>query len=351
MKKVTVSASRVYDILIEKGLIDKVGTYCLDVSKPCRAAILTDSNVAVLYAERVKKSLVAAGFSTIRYTIPAGEASKCAENYIGVLSFLAQNSITRSDIIVALGGGVVGDLAGFCAATYLRGIKFIQIPTTLLAMVDSSVGGKTAIDLPEGKNLVGAFYQPSLVICDPLALDTLPEDIFADGCAEVIKYGIINDKQLFEKLKKPIKEQIEDIIEACVCDKRDIVNNDEHETGVRQLLNLGHTAAHSIEKLSGFEISHGSAVAIGIAIISRAAEKRGYCSQGELEEIISMLEAYNLPTKTSYSARALAEVAMSDKKRSGGKINLIIPFGIGNSKIHEIDLCELEAYFGDGLED
>lgn len=349
MKKVTVNASRVYDILIEKGILDSAGQLASEVIKPCTAAILTDSNVAPLYAERLERSLASAGFRTVRYVIPAGEESKSAESYIAFLSFMAQNKITRSDCIFALGGGVVGDLAGFCAATYLRGIKFIQIPTTLLAMVDSSVGGKTAIDIPEGKNLVGAFYQPSLVICDPSTLDTLPDGIFADGCAEVIKYGIINDKRLFEKLKSPIKDQIEDIIENCVCDKRDVVDADERDVGVRQLLNLGHTPAHSIEALSEFRTSHGSAVAIGIALMARSAVKQGLCPQSDLDDIITMLKSYSLPTECDYSAKALADIALNDKKRSGGKINLIVPFGIGDSRIYEISVGELEHFFANGL--
>lgn len=349
MKKVTVNASRVYDIIIEKGILDRAGEESAKVIKPCAAAILTDSNVAPLYAERLEKSLISSGFSPICFTIAAGEESKSAESYLSFLNFLVENKITRSDCIFALGGGVVGDLAGFAAATYLRGIKFIQIPTTLLAMVDSSVGGKTAIDIPAGKNLVGAFYQPSLVLCDYETLDTLPENIFADGCAEVIKYGIINDKLLFEKLKNPIKDQIEDVIENCVRDKRDVVNADERDTGVRQLLNLGHTAAHSIEILSNFEISHGSAVAMGTALISRAAARLGLCPESDVEEIVNMLKSYGLPTECPYNAAELTRIALSDKKRSGGKINLIVPFGIGNSQIHEIDVTELEAFFAKGL--
>jgi len=349
MKKVTVNASRVYDVIIEKGILDRAGEESAKIVKPCAAAILTDSNVAPLYAERLERSLKAAGYKTFRFTIAAGEESKSAESYIAFLSFLAENHLTRSDCIFALGGGVVGDLAGFVAATYLRGIRFIQIPTTLLAMVDSSVGGKTAIDLPEGKNLVGAFYQPSLVLCDYETLDTLPNVVFSDGCAEVIKYGIINDKPLFEKLRSLIKPQIEDIIENCVRNKRDIVNADERDTGVRQLLNLGHTPAHSIEKLSNYEISHGSAVAMGIALISRAAAAFGYCSENDAEDICEILRLHCLPTECEFNATQLAAVALSDKKRSGDKINLIVPFGIGNSKIHEIDVTELEAFFAKGL--
>ncbi len=349
MKKVTVTASLTYDVIIDNGILDRAGEESAKVIKPCKAAILTDSNVAPLYAERLENSLKSVGFSPLRFTIAAGEGSKNAENYLSFLNFLAEHQFTRSDCIFALGGGVVGDLAGFAAATYLRGIRFVQIPTTLLAMVDSSVGGKTAIDIPAGKNLVGAFYQPSLVLCDPEALNTLSEDIFADGCAEVIKYGIINDKQLFEKLKSPIKPQIENIIEACVTDKRDIVTADEREMGVRQLLNLGHTAAHSIETLSHFEISHGSAVAIGTAIIARAASKLGYCPVNDCEQIIAMLRAYGLPTKSPYTAKELAEVALHDKKRNGETISLIVPFGIGNSKIHKINVTALEEFFAAGL--
>ncbi len=349
MKTVTVSASKVYDIIIDKGILDRAGKLAATVVKPSRAAILTDSNVAPLYAERLESSLGAAGFEPVIFTVAAGERSKSAESYLSLLSFLAQNHITRSDCIFALGGGVVGDLAGFAAATYLRGIKFIQIPTTLLAMVDSSVGGKTAIDIPEGKNLVGAFYQPSLVICDYSTLDTLPENIFADGCAEVIKYGIINDRPLFEKLKSPIMPQIEDIIENCVRDKRDIVNQDERDVGIRQLLNLGHTAAHSIEALSSFAISHGSAVAIGTALISRAAVSLGLCPEADLDEIISMIKSYRLPTECPYRASELARIALSDKKRAGGKISLIMPCGIGNSQIKEINVSELEDIFSRGL--
>ena len=349
MKKVRVNASRVYDILIENSLLDRAGELSAIVKKPCRAVILTDSNVSPLYADRLERSLSAAGFKPLTFVIKAGEESKNAESYLALLSFLAQNRITRSDCLFALGGGVVGDLCGFTAATYLRGIEFIQIPTTLLAMVDSSVGGKTAIDIPEGKNLVGAFYQPSLVICDPTVLDTLPEGVFADGCAEVIKYGVINDRALYEMLHLPIRPQIDEIIERCVCDKRDVVDADERDVGVRQLLNLGHTAAHSIETLSHFEISHGSAVAIGMAIIMRAAVSLGLCSQSELDDLTLMLKNYSLPTDCPYTADKLAEIAMGDKKRAGGEITLVMPYAIGDSRLYRVSVDSLEDIFRRGL--
>lgn len=349
MKKVRVNVSRVYDILIENGILDRAGELSATVKKPCRTVILTDSNVAPLYADRLESSLRAAGFEPLRFVIAAGEQSKSAESYLALLSFLAQNKITRSDCLFALGGGVVGDLCGFCAATYLRGIEFIQLPTTLLAMVDSSVGGKTAIDIPEGKNLVGAFYQPSLVLCDPEVLGTLPDSVFADGCAEVIKYGVINDRSLYEKLREPILPQIEDVIERCVCDKRDVVDADERDVGVRQLLNLGHTAAHSIEILSHFEISHGSAVAIGMVIIMRASLSLGLCDAHELDDLISMLRAYKLPVDCSYTAEELAEVAMGDKKRTGGFITLVMPYSIGDSRLYRVSVDSLEDIFRRGL--
>lgn len=350
MRKVKVDASVSYDILIEKGLLTIAGREAAKVVKPCAAAILTDTNVDALYSDTLEASLTDAGFSPLKFVIKAGEESKSPENYIAFLSFLAKNHITRSDCIFALGGGVVGDLAGFAAATYLRGIKFVQIPTTLLSMVDSSVGGKTAIDIPEGKNLVGAFYQPSLVLCDPHTLGTLSGKDFSDGCAEVIKYGIIGDKALFEKLKFSIEDNIEDIIENCVCNKRDVVNADERDVGVRQLLNLGHTPAHSIEILSNFEISHGSAVAMGIALIARSACKAGKCPTADLDEIISMLRRYSLPTECPFGAKEIAEIALGDKKRSGGCINLIVPHGIGNSKIEKTNIEDLEAIFAQGLQ-
>ena len=349
MKKVTVNASRVYDILIDKGLLDRAGELSATVKKPCRAAILTDSNVSPLYLARLEKSLCAAGYEPVSYTIPAGEASKSAESYLTFLSFLAQNRITRSDCLFALGGGVIGDLCGFCAATYLRGVEFIQIPTSLLAMVDSSVGGKTAIDIPEGKNLVGAFYQPSLVICDYETLSTLPHEVFTDGCAEVIKYGLINDRELFERLKYPILPQIEDIIENCVRDKRDVVDADERDTGVRQLLNLGHTAAHSIETLSDFAISHGSAVAMGMAIILRAAAALGHCSAVECDEAIALISSFGLPTDCPYTARDLADIALNDKKRHGGSITLVMPYGVGDSRLYKTPVESLEEIFKAGL--
>ncbi len=340
MKRITVNASRQYDILIEKNLIERAGELVRGITRAKNAVIITDDTVDYLYGERVKKSLSDNDFCVFEFVIPHGEDSKSAENFISILNFLANNKISRSDIIIALGGGVVGDLAGFSAASYLRGVEFVQIPTTLLAMVDSSVGGKTAVNLYAGKNLAGAFYQPSLVICDPATLDTLPPEIFADGCAEVIKYGIIGDRALFDKLMRGI-DDIDDIIENCVKNKRDIVNIDERDTGVRQLLNLGHTIGHTIEQNSHFAISHGSAVAIGMYYVAKISNKMGHLSACELEKIRKILVSYSLPTECDYSPEEIFSVATSDKKVGTGVINLILPYAIGDTRILPIKLCDL----------
>ena len=228
MKTVTVSASRRYDILIERGLLRRAGELVRGVTNAGTVMLVSDDSVWPLYGETVQKSLAAAGFSVCRFVFPHGESSKCAKTYLALLDALCENQLTRADAVVALGGGVVGDLTGFAASTYLRGIGFIQIPTTLLAMVDSSVGGKTAIDLPAGKNLAGTFYQPWRVLCDPDCLDSLPDEIFRDGCAEVIKYAVLGNAPFFDELKNtPPHAQLEHIIETCVRMKRDIVAQDE----------------------------------------------------------------------------------------------------------------------------
>lgn len=270
MKQVLVSASKTYEVKIEAGLLDRLGT---ELARLASGAVLvvTDSTVGPLYLARARESLRQAGFTVHTMSVPAGEASKSLENYGRILQVLAARQLTRTDTVVALGGGVVGDLAGFAAATYLRGIRLVQAPTTLLAMVDSSVGGKTAVDLPAGKNLVGAFYQPSLVLCDTALLDTLPEETFRDGCAEVIKTAVLFDPALFRHLSThgPAFDRAW-VIQRCVECKRDVVCADEFDRGRRQLLNLGHTIGHAIEACSGFTISHGKAVAIGTAMMARA---------------------------------------------------------------------------------
>ena len=350
MKEILIKASKEYSVKIGSGLIKTLGDEILSLCKSQTVAIISDTNIWPIYGKTVANSLERAGFRVISYAFPAGEESKNGQTYLSILNFLAENKLTRSDCIIALGGGVVGDMTGFVAATYLRGIAYIQVPTTLLAAVDSSVGGKTAIDLNTGKNLAGAFYQPRLVLCDTDTLTSLPQDIFRDGCAEVIKYGILYDKQLFAHLQeKGIAFDREAVIARCVELKRDGVMEDEFDTGARMRLNLGHTIGHGVEARSQFTLSHGKAVAIGMAIVSRAAQTMQICSEEICKKIIEILENLGLPVTTDSTAQELFEYALSDKKRSGGTVNLIVPKDIGNCLIIPTDICELKSFIEAGL--
>ena len=350
MNTVTVRASKQYDILIGSGLLPTLGAEAKKLGKAQKICVVSESNVYPLYGAAVEESLKSAGFSVVSYVFPAGEESKNGQVFLDLLNFLAENRLTRSDLIVALGGGVVGDLAGFAAASYLRGICFLQVPTTLLAAVDSSVGGKTAIDLPAGKNLAGAFCQPSLVLCDTDTLNSLPTDIFRDGCAEVIKYGMIGDPALLDKLERlDFRADPEEVAARCIAQKRDLVEQDEFDTGARQLLNLGHTIGHGVEACSGYAISHGKAVAIGMTLVTRAAVSLGLCPAPVLPRLEALLHRYGLPTTTEYPARALYEKTLSDKKRAGDTITLVVPTGWGKSRLRQIPVGELLTWIERGL--
>ena len=351
MKIIEVKASINYEIMIGSDILAQSGEYIRKaIANPCTAVIVSDDNVQKLYAETVSQSLQKQGFRVYQFIFAHGEESKNIQTLTDLWQFLAEKQITKSDIIVALGGGVVGDLSGLAAATYLRGIKFVQIPTSLLAMVDASVGGKTAIDLPEGKNLVGAFWQPSLVLCDCAALKTLPAQYFADGWAEIIKYGFINDQELLKMLAEST-ESTEEIIARCVDDKRKLVEADEYDKGSRQLLNLGHTLGHAIEKCSHYQISHGQAVAIGMVLIAKAAIKRRWCAAEVLDKMLELTAKFNLPQSCSYSAEELAKAALVDKKRQHDSLNLIVPQILGKSIIKKIAIEELLSVIKDGLDD
>lgn len=350
MKTIAVNTAKQYPVYIGTGILSELGALTKSITDGT-AVIISDSNVFPLYGSAAANCLRQAGITVITYTFQAGETSKSIDTYFSILSFLASNNVTRSDVLIALGGGVVGDITGFAAATYLRGIPYVQVPTSLLAMVDSSVGGKTAIDLPAGKNLVGAFYQPSFVLCDVDVLSTLPTDIFRDGCAEVIKYGILYDPRLFAHLASSgFNFDRASVIARCIELKRDVVTMDEFDTGERQKLNLGHTIGHSIEKESNFTVSHGQAVAIGTAIISRAAAVLNLCSKETCNRICDVLTKFSLPITTQQSADALFTGALTDKKRSGGSINLIIPIEIGNCMIRSTPITELESIIEAGLQ-
>ena len=351
MNRVHINASSEYDVCIGDGLLQSLGDLCADVLTGKGIAILSDSNVWPIYGRTVITSLKQAGFGPIaECVIPAGEASKSGATYLSVLNFLAENHITRSDCIIAVGGGVVGDLAGFAAATFLRGISFIQVPTTLLAAVDSSVGGKTAIDLPAGKNLAGAFYQPKLVVCDTACLSSLPKEVFLDGCAEVIKYAILFDPDLYAVLQKDGADfNRQAVIRRCVELKRDTVSADEFDRGLRQKLNLGHTLGHGIEANSNFTVSHGKAVAIGMVLASRIAAQLGLCDQELPAKIQALIYQFELPTETAVAPEELLQAALSDKKRTGGTINLVLPLTIGNCILRSTPVEELPVLIAQGV--
>lgn len=334
MKTITVNASQTYDILIENGILDSCGAIIREKTKAQKVAVITDDTVDALYGGRAVKSLTDAGFDTVKFVFPHGEKSKCADTLVEIYNFLCENSITRTDCLVALGGGVVGDITGFAAATFLRGMDFVQIPTTLLAQVDSSVGGKTAIDLKGGKNLVGAFKQPVCVLCDTGVLSTLPPEIFSDGMGEVIKYGMIRDAELFELIashdKSNISQVLEDVIAKCISIKRDVVEADEFDTGERMILNFGHTLGHAVESYYNYETySHGSAVAAGMCMM---AEKT--CEPDVTEKLKNCVRGYDLPTEVPADIRELVPLCGKDKKRAGGQLRFIVCRTIGKAEIH-----------------
>ena len=350
MKTVTVNASRTYDIAIGSGLLPQLGSRVKALGKVKTVCLVSETTVYPLFGAQAEKSLEGAGLSVKTFVFPAGEASKCGETYWKLLNFLVENHLTRTDILVALGGGVVGDLTGFAAATFLRGVRFVQVPTTLLAAVDSSVGGKTAIDLPGGKNMVGAFWQPSLVLCDTDTLNTLPEDIFLDGCAEVLKYGVIFDRGFFDYLAKTGPDfDRETVIERCVILKRDVVDRDEFDNGARKLLNLGHTFGHGVEARSHFALSHGKSVAIGMAMIARAACAKGILSQKDRDYLLKTLEDYRLPTRAPYPPEEIGEMALSDKKRTGGTLDLVVPEAIGTCVLTPVPVEDVLSWVQAGM--
>lgn len=350
MTTIHVKASREYDVIIERGILDRAGDEIRRVNaRGSTAAIVAGERVAALYGARLAASLERAGYRVVSFVYPGGEQYKTLETYARLMDFLSREHFSRTDLVAALGGGVTGDLAGFAAATYQRGTAFAQIPTTLLAAVDSSVGGKTAVDLPSGKNQAGCFYQPCAVLCDPDTLSTLPEAEFANGCAEVVKYGVLGDAELFAALERGgVHPQLERVIARCVEMKRDIVEEDEFDTGRRLLLNLGHSVGHAIEKCSGFAVPHGSAVAIGTVVIMRAAAARGICPASALERTAALLKKCVLPTETEYTADELSRAMLSDKKIAGGRLRLVVPEDIGSCRIVPAAADELPGWLRDG---
>lgn len=348
MKKLTVDLSdRSYDILIEQGLLDRTGTLVRATGCGNRLAVITDETVLPLYGARICSSLEEAGFTVKMIPVPTGEHSKSLTILEQVYDALTDFRLTRSDAVVALGGGVVGDLAGFAAATILRGVDFIQIPTTLLAQVDSSVGGKVGIDLKAGKNLAGAFHQPRLVLIDPACLKTLSDRHFADGLAEVIKYGAIRDPELFRKLaahadRQHLFEHIDSVIQTCCAIKRDVVVADERDTGERMLLNFGHTLGHAYELAYHYErYTHGEAVAAGMCMACALGERLGLTAPGTEKELAGLLERFGLPTRIDCSLADYQAAIGLDKKGTGDTLRLVLLSSLGHAFIHPMSKVAL----------
>lgn len=348
MKTLKVNVGKGYNILIEKGILSSCGKYIKEISKANKVCLISDSNVSAIYGDTVKNQLEENGYKVYSYVFPAGEGSKTTATVISMVEFMAENELTRGDLVVALGGGVTGDMAGFAASIYLRGIEFVQIPTSLLAQVDSSVGGKTAVDLPQGKNLCGAFHQPSLVLIDPNTLDTLTPHFFSDGMAEAIKTGCIKSASLFDKIEKENgREIIEDIIFECVSIKAGVVERDEKEHGERALLNFGHTPGHAIEKLHNFTtISHGEAVGIGMVMITKACEENGLAPKGSADRIAKVLTKYDLMISDSHSMEDIINAMNADKKRTSNSIKFTLLHSIGEAYSQNIMNEDIPSFFG-----
>lgn len=361
MEKITIHASKEYDIIIENGLLSKAGT---EIAKALpgagRLCVVCDRTVHRLYGSEdspLQASLAAGGFELCTCVLQGGETGKNITSVSMITDFLAANHFTRSDAVIALGGGITGDLAGFAASIYMRGIRFIQIPTTLLAMADSSVGGKTGANTEAGKNIIGTFWQPELVIVDPEVLDTLPKKELLNGLAEIIKSGFIGDETIFDSISDGLLPAVAKAINV----KRLIVEEDERETGRRRLLNFGHTIGHAIEKCSNYKISHGNAVMTGMYLATLAAEAKGWCKMPDRSAdscpcaepmsryIKKVIEAFAYPVITKYSADELAAVALNDKKRDGEDIIIIYPVGPGNCQMKALPQKDLASFIDLGL--
>ena len=329
-----------YSVVIESGAIDKIGAVVATMYKAgTKVMIISETNVFPLYGSRVVKSLEKNGFTVSRFIFGAGEEQKHIGTVSEMYRALAENNFTRADLIITLGGGVTGDMGGFAAATYLRGIDFIQIPTSLLAQVDASVGGKTGVDLSYGKNLVGAFHQPRAVISDPDVLRTLPRKYFIDGMGEVVKYGCIWDKELFFDLETgKAQKHIAETIYRCIDCKRQLVEEDAGDTGHRMILNFGHTFGHALEKLHGFkELSHGRAVAIGMLMAAKVGESMNLTKKGTAARLQKLLEDLELPTGDSFTTEQIIDATALDKKSMGKNLNLILLKEIGDAYVYSTD--------------
>ena len=358
MSVVNVKASRDYKVTIGSGVISQVGTILKDVAPGItKALVVSDTNTKALYADKVKALIEAEGIEVSEYTFEAGEQSKNIDTIAAMWGVMAKAGFTRTDAIVSVGGGVAGDMSGFAAATFLRGIKVVQVPTSLLAMVDACVGGKTGIDLKEGKNLVGAFHQPSAVIEDADFLASLSDEVFTEGMAEVIKYACIMDTELYEILKEHSSEGIairdnselmDRIVTKCVSDKAYVIEVDEHDNGLRQTLNFGHTIGHVIERNSHFQLAHGVCVAKGMGIILDAGVAAGRIDKEEADKMKDLIAAYGLPVQDTITPEDAVSGALNDKKKRGNTISLIVVDKIGEAQIVKMTPDDLLAFLKGG---
>ncbi len=342
--KIEVRTDKPYTVTVEQGALSRAGELLRPLKKPgTRVMLISDSNVAPLYGHKLRTSLEGAGFPVSEFIFPAGEEYKLISTVCNMYRALSEGGFTRTDLVVTLGGGVTGDMGGFAAATFLRGMDFAQVPTTVVSQADASVGGKTGVDLPFGKNLVGAFHQPIAVITDPDALSTLPGHYFNDGLGEVIKHGAIADRELFERLEQGAAlKDLEQVIGRSVSIKRDFVEADTKDTGRRMILNFGHTCGHALEKLNGFRgLSHGEAVGIGMVLACRAGERLGVTEPGTGERIAGVLERYGMPTEPGFGMAEIVEATALDKKSDGDTLRFILIPRIGESVIRPMSRKEL----------
>lgn len=340
-----------YDLLIENGALKNIGRWVQTLWNPQKIAIITDSNVHKIYSKQVQNDLKESGFDSYVHVVEAGEQSKSLTVAATIYDFLADNSFTRTDGIIALGGGVVGDLTGFVASTYMRGLHFLQVPTTLLAQVDSSVGGKTAVNSSKAKNLIGTFAQPEGVLIDPETLNTLDKRRVREGIAEIIKSAAIADETLWLKLESFQDEQdllndAVEIIAACCNIKRKVVEEDELDNGKRLILNFGHTIGHAVENISGYgNVTHGEGVAIGMSQMNRIAEMKQLTPVGTTEKLNRMIQKFQLPIKTdNWNKEELYRALTHDKKTRGQNIKVILLEKIGQAKIIQIPITEMKSY-------
>ena len=338
MYEITINASTEYKIYCGEDLLCRTGTYFSNVCKAKRAVVVSDDIVAPIYAETVLNSLKECGIEVFLKVILNGERSKSIECLSELYDFCCEHKLTRKDALIALGGGVVGDLTGFCAATYMRGIDYIQIPTTFLSQIDSSVGGKTAVNIPGGKNLVGAFKQPKLVLCDVKTLETLSPVHFADGVAEAIKYGMIRDRKIFEIIESgELKRELLSVICRCIEIKKQVVENDEFDNGERMLLNFGHTFGHAIEKYHHYTgFTHGMGVAAGMVMITSLSEKYEMTKSGTTERLLRCVKSNGLPVSSEIDQEMLIEYSLMDKKASADSIHVILCSEIGKSFVKKL---------------